>query len=620
MPSSANAPTAVQSDGEDSSAPPSRSGYSSAGDEHIASVLSMSELQHASVGKTNDTPDRGAPSEPDSELDQRLDVRNAARRANRSGLEQLGLWQFVRPNRLARCSKDLGKAITRSLSRSSSWKESLSGVVVGPGAGIPIGPSPGSPRRSTPRTTPEYSLEDLRCLEDQACLEGPFEDLNDARSSDAGSAVLSARVQPVVRAPSPLLTMGVDTVVAESSSTSANTGPSRSSLGGRRSPRLTAQLSLAPIAQHIEDLKNAEETTANRLDATSAPCAAAPSEEVPSFTQAGGQSDSAPTFCTQSVPRVRWEMLSRLHYLGAGEFCTVRRDAIRTRSHQDFGQMSQTPGSSQVWGATLEGVKVAVKVLKEEHNANELALKDLESETRIMVGLHHRGVLRVLGVGETEGKPFLVLDRLKSALSKVLPRPADEVPYWERRSASKRWPLARALQCGLELAEALAYLHDEALPGFQLLHRDLKPDNIGFLADGKLVLFDFGLAKLWKLEPDDAPDALRKLTGQTGSARYMAPEVASSLPYGASAEVYSFSIILWQLCSHDRPYAGLDMASFTERVVQGNQRPPLKKAWPPQLRSLLQECWHAQPAMRPTMAAVCAQLRGLCKESLQHSV
>ena len=138
-----------------------------------------------------------------------------------------------------------------------------------------------------------------------------------------------------------------------------------------------------------------------------------------------------------------------------------------------------------------------------------------------------------MGVGETEGKPFLVLDRLKSALSKVLPRPADEVPYWERRSASKRWPLARALQCGLELAEALAYLHDEALPGFQLLHRDLKPDNIGFLADGKLVLFDFGLAKLWKLEPDDAPDALRKLTGKQLFLRGSAKEAPEPPPEAA---------------------------------------------------------------------------------------
>ena len=50
-------------------------------------------------------------------------------------------------------------------------------------------------------------------------------------------------------------------------------------------------------------------------------------------------------------------------------------------------------------------------MLKEEHNNNQLALDDLQRETQIMMGLSHPGILRVRGVGETEGKPFLVLDR-----------------------------------------------------------------------------------------------------------------------------------------------------------------------------------------------------------------
>lgn len=113
------------------------------------------------------------------------------------------------------------------------------------------------------------------------------------------------------------------------------------------------------------------------------------------------------------------------------------------------------------------------------------------------------------------------------------------------------------------------------------MHRDLKPDNIGFGADGRfarplflvrpppshtlkpprptcrrsrLVLFDFGLAKLWRIGPDELDDAVRPLTGQVGSARYMAPEVALSRPYGTSAEVYSFGVILWQARTRAHPW------------------------------------------------------------------
>eukprot|EP00908_Phaeocystis_cordata_P025312 Transcript_7767.p1 GENE.Transcript_7767~~Transcript_7767.p1 ORF type:complete len:314 (+),score=41.06 Transcript_7767:709-1650(+) len=225
-----------------------------------------------------------------------------------------------------------------------------------------------------------------------------------------------------------------------------------------------------------------------------------------------------------------------------------------------------------------------------------------------MADLHHPGVLALMGAGETpDRKPFVVLQQLKETLASTLPRSGSS--YFAREAALKRWSLTRALQCGLELADALRYLHDEAISGFFILHRDIKPDNLGFLADGKLVLFDFGLAKLCKVDPNEAPGAGRTLTGEVGTPRYMAPEVACSRPYGVAAETYSFSILLWQMASHELPFCGLDWQSFLRVVAENGQRPPLKKSWTPQLCALLAECWQAAPASRPSMAQVCAQLR-----------
>mgnify|MGYP006080292845 FL=1 len=81
---------------------------------------------------------------------------------------------------------------------------------------------------------------------------------------------------------------------------------------------------------------------------------------------------------------------------------------------------------------------------------------------------------------------------------------------------------------------------------------------------------------------------------------------------GASAEVYSFGIILWQLCSHGIPYAGLGLEMWTRCVVEGVLRPPLARGWPAELCTLLEECWHVQPEMRPRMVSVHARLRELC--------
>ncbi|KOO31354.1 serine threonine-protein kinase ctr1, partial [Chrysochromulina tobinii] len=149
-------------------------------------------------------------------------------------------------------------------------------------------------------------------------------------------------------------------------------------------------------------------------------------------------------------------------------------------------------------------------------------------------------------------------------------------------------------------------------PGCRILHRDLKPNNIGFLPDGRLALFDFGLARLWRVsEADPDGNETRKLTGNTGSLRYMAPEVALAKPYSHKAEVFAFATVLWEMASHERPFADCDVDSFYRRVCSEGQRPPIPQSFPPQLAALLTRCWSTDHAARPEMAEVIVILREL---------
>ena len=75
-------------------------------------------------------------------------------------------------------------------------------------------------------------------------------------------------------------------------------------------------------------------------------------------------------------------------------------------------------------------------------------------------------------------------------------------------------------------------------------------------------------------------------------------------PYGTSAELYSFAIILWQLVSHKVPHAGLGSAAFHRRVIREGARPPLNKTWPAPLSQLLSECWSPTPSERPAIEEV----------------
>lgn len=171
----------------------------------------------------------------------------------------------------------------------------------------------------------------------------------------------------------------------------------------------------------------------------------------------------------------------------------------------------------EVHTAWLEGVRVAVKLLKKEQMANEQARKDLISEISILRKLHHPNVVRMVGSGETEEQIFLVLEVLVSTLG-------DE---WRENSFTCwRWPIRRVLHCAIQIARAMRYLHEEAVEGGRLLHRDLKPDNIGLGRGGRVVLLDFGVAKVVRGQ-DYEPHAM---TEKTGSIRYMSPEVRIFCP------------------------------------------------------------------------------------------
>ena len=303
--------------------------------------------------------------------------------------------------------------------------------------------------------------------------------------------------------------------------------------------------------------------------------------------------------------------------------CSGVRTGLRWRDLEPVGGRLGIGGSCEVRAAWLNGREVAVKCLLPGMGA--AARADLEKEAELLSQLYHRHVLRCLGRGETDdGLPFMVLERLSGTLSEAIPRPlinaladipteSDEVGCFGWAAAASRWPLRRALLCALQLARALRYLHSEPMPGCRVLHRDLKPDNIGFLADGvTLVLFDFGLATAWNLGgADEGPEAARPLTGETGSLRYMAPEISLSQPYNHKAEVYGFGVLLWQLASHERPYRGVREAEYQRRVARGGERPPLSAAPHAGVRALIGECWRAEPRERPGFDEIVPRVEAL---------
>ncbi|KAL7523032.1 hypothetical protein ACHAXR_000175, partial [Thalassiosira sp. AJA248-18] len=108
----------------------------------------------------------------------------------------------------------------------------------------------------------------------------------------------------------------------------------------------------------------------------------------------------------------------------------------------------------------------------------------------------------------------------------------------------------------------MSYLHSK-----NIVFRDLKPANVGFDSMGVLKLFDFGFA--FSVKKDLLYDIC-------GTPRYMAPEVGLERGYGIPADVHSFGILFWQICSLKQPFAHIMSApELQESVWEKGLRPKL---------------------------------------------
>lgn len=269
-------------------------------------------------------------------------------------------------------------------------------------------------------------------------------------------------------------------------------------------------------------------------------------------------------------------------------------------------------GNSWIHTAIFNGKPCVVKTLKPECQDVAVAINEIEDELSIHAKLNHPNIVSLFGAGLTsKGVRFVVLERLDGGtLSQMLgydTRIRDRRRrFWKRRSRS----YTESLTHGRNIAVALSYLHEKAFPGSICLHRDLKPDNIGFTLDGTVKLIDFGLATIIDQKSANSNEVY-EMSGETGSLRYMAPEVAACKPYNHKIDVYSFGVLLWELLAMKRPYEGMTRESYYERVVYGGERPLIPKKWPIEISKLIAECWSPDIATRPNFSEVVTRLDGI---------
>lgn len=265
--------------------------------------------------------------------------------------------------------------------------------------------------------------------------------------------------------------------------------------------------------------------------------------------------------------------------------------------------------SCHIYSAFWRGTAVIIKLIKADRVASPMAVAEFQTEASILSRLEHPHIVKLLGSGR-HPRRFLILELLDGgSLSHSLGLRAGS----NNRITKRKFTYLETLQLARSLASALDYLHDKWQSSIHVIHRDLKPDNIGFTADGKLKLFDFGLCACVRTH-GDRRDQYR-LTGNTGTLRYMAPEVALGRQYNCSVDVYSFGVIIWQVLRSKVPFRDMGKKAYIQEVVVGGKRPPLDRRWPIGFSALLQRCWHEDKDARPSLSQVVTELDILIEEA-----
>lgn len=175
-------------------------------------------------------------------------------------------------------------------------------------------------------------------------------------------------------------------------------------------------------------------------------------------------------------------------------------------------------------------------------------------------------------------------------------------------STAKSHLLERIEKVGVGVASALSYLHSK-----KIIYRDIKRDNIGFAPDGTVKIFDFGLSSELDVSVDDHTTTFR-LT-RVGAPRYMAPEVIAHREYNRKADVYSYSILFWEICSLHEAFKGMSCNQHFEQTLKGKVRPVIKRWWPTKLRRLFPQIWHADFRERPSFDMIGKDLRALSTQA-----
>mmetsp|Transcript_95637 Transcript_95637/g.276327 ORF Transcript_95637/g.276327 Transcript_95637/m.276327 type:complete len:292 (-) Transcript_95637:182-1057(-) len=255
--------------------------------------------------------------------------------------------------------------------------------------------------------------------------------------------------------------------------------------------------------------------------------------------------------------------------------------------------------TATVFRGEYKGQEVAIK---EMHDISLMKQKDqvnLEREINILRRVSHPHLVGLIGIMEHPGKIWIVTN---------LCRGGDVFELLHNSGMTLAWK--QKLRIATDVASAMKYLHSQNPP---IIHRDLKSLNLLLMSpvnsttdEPYVKVADFGLARM--IEEGNM------MTKNTGTYHWMAPELLHESSYDCKVDVYSYSMVLYEVICQDLPFVDVKPMMVCIVVMRG-ERPDMSKVpadTPEFLSELMQLCWAASPEDRPSFAEMLPALTTAC--------
>eukprot|EP01117_Protostelium_nocturnum_P010316 TRINITY_DN3705_c0_g2_i4.p1 TRINITY_DN3705_c0_g2~~TRINITY_DN3705_c0_g2_i4.p1 ORF type:complete len:810 (+),score=253.55 TRINITY_DN3705_c0_g2_i4:50-2431(+) len=259
-------------------------------------------------------------------------------------------------------------------------------------------------------------------------------------------------------------------------------------------------------------------------------------------------------------------------------------DKTQITDYVKLGESSSATVYSALYQSTT---KVAVKRFKdlEEHSL-------LRNEMDILQELHHPNIIQTLGrfFDEEEKNWNLVLPFYGNDLSTVIAKSPSQVFIGKD---GKRIEQQILIKIGLDVVSALTYLNDQGI-----VYGNLTSSNL-LISEGDIGSFDcklVGFGRAYYTSDEPKPD------GKEAEKRWKAPEVIKSSASSLSGDVWSFGVLLWQLCQWKSvPYEELEEEDILPLLLKGEKLEFTNDSAAPEVRELAERCWKIDPKERPSL-------------------